>query len=106
MFGVMYPGVLSVLATSAHWEAIDLPLWNESGMRPDPRLIGIQMLQCILLLMFPFHMLLFVADRIPPDVQETISEDAAMSEERAQVEASAVLGYDKIDRIGPTIANG
>ncbi len=68
MFRIVYSWVLSIFTASAHWEAIDLSLWDESSMRSDPGLIGVQMLHCILLFVFPFHMLLFVAHGIPPDV--------------------------------------
>lgn len=102
----MYPLVLSVLATCAHREAIDLSLRYESRMRPDPRLVDVQVLHCVLLFMFPLHVLLLVSNGVPPDVQETVGPDATVNEEGAEVKAAAVLGYDEIYRFSLAIAVG
>lgn len=100
----MYSGVLAILPTGSHRETVDFPLRNECCMRSDPRLVDVEMLHRILLFMLPFHMFLFVSHRIPPDVQQAISPDAAMYEEGAKVETGAVLWDYKIDGVGSTVA--
>ena len=51
-------------------------------------------------------MLLLVANGVPPDVEETIRPNAAMNEEGAKVEPSAILWYDKVNRVGTAVAVG
>lgn len=59
---------ITLLATSREWEAVDLPLLDESHVGPDVRLRSVDVLEGILLLVFPFHVFLFVEYWIPPDV--------------------------------------
>ena len=42
-------------------------------------------------------MLLFVHDRVPPEVHDAVAPDAAAHEEGAEVEAAAVLRHDEVD---------
>ena len=51
-------------------------------------------------------MLLLIADRVPPDIEKTICPDAAVNEEGAEIEASTILRYYKVDRVGLAIAVG
>lgn len=48
-------------------------------------------------------MFLLVADRIPPDVQETIGPGGAMNEEGAKIEAGAILRDDEMYRLRSAI---
>ena len=105
-FPVMDLGIFPILGAGADGEGINLSLWNERRVRPDPWLIDIEVLERILLLVLPFHMFLFVANRVPPDVEETIGPRAASDKERSQVEASTILRDDEIDRFGFPIADG
>ena len=75
-------------------------------MGPDPWLMDVKMFHCVLFLVFPLHMLLLIADGVPPDVEETIRPNATVNEEGAKVEPSAILRYDKIDGIGTAITVG
>ena len=75
-------------------------------MWPYPRLVDVKMLHCILFFVFPLHMLLLVAHRVPPDVEEAIRPNAAVNEEGAEVESSAILGYNKVDRVGTAVTVG
>lgn len=60
--------VLAVVAARAWREAVDLALRDKGKVRAHPRLVGIHVLQRILFLVLPFHVFLFVADRVPPDI--------------------------------------
>ncbi len=51
-------------------------------------------------------MLLLVADRVPPDIEETIRPNAAVYEEGAEVESSTVLRDDQVDRTGKAVTVG
>ena len=51
-------------------------------------------------------MLLLVANRVPPDIEQTICPNAAVNEEGAEVESSTILRYDKVDRVGTAVAVG
>ncbi len=51
-------------------------------------------------------MLLLVADRVPPDVKETICPNAAVNEEGAKIEPPTILRYDDVDRVGKTVTVG
>lgn len=93
----MDAGILAILATRTHGEAVDLPLGDECRVRPYPGLIDVEMLEGVLFLVLPLHVLLLVADRVPPDVEEPIRPGGAVDEERAEVEACAVLRDDEID---------
>ena len=69
-------------------------------MWPYPRLVDVEMLHCVLFFVFPLHMLLLVADGVPPDVEETVCPNAAMNEEGAEIETSTILRYDEVDGVG------
>jgi hypothetical protein len=47
---------------------------------------------------------LFVEDRVPPDVEETVRESGSTHEEGTEIEAGAVLGDDYIDRFRAVVA--
>ena len=51
-------------------------------------------------------MFLLVTDRVPPDVEQTIRPDTTVDEERTEIETSAILRYDKVDRAGTAVAIG
>lgn len=90
----MDPRVVRRFRTSARWETIDLSLRDERRMWSDPRLILVEILQCVLFLVLPFHVFLFVRRGVPPDIQKAVGPGAASEEERAEVETSTVLWYD------------
>ncbi len=50
-------------------------------MLPDPGLRRVELFESVLLLMFPFHVLLLVGHRIPPYVQESIGPGATANKE-------------------------
>lgn len=93
----MDPWVFSVVRARPGWKAVDLSLFDECCMRPDPRLIDVEMLKSVLLLVLPFHMLLFVANRVPPYIEQAISPSASSDEERTQIESTAVLRNNEVD---------
>lgn len=66
---VVYGNVVALIAARAGRKAVDLALVQESDMRSNPGLVLIHIFEGVLLLVFPLHVLLFVADRIPPDIQ-------------------------------------
>ena len=98
-------GIFAVVATGARWEAVDLPLVYECEVCPDPRLVGINVLESVLLLVLPLHVLLLVADRVPPYIQQAICPCRPLDKERSEVEASTVLRYDDVDRLGLAVAD-
>ena len=51
-------------------------------------------------------MFLLVTDRVPPDVEQAIRPDTTVDEERAEIESSAILRYDKVYRAGMAVAVG
>lgn len=56
--------------------------------------------------MFPLHVLLFVEDRVPPDVKETVDKGGATDEETSQIETAAVLGNEEVYGVGFVVAYG
>jgi len=66
---VVYGNVIAPVAARARRKAVDLALVQESDMRSNPGLILVHVFESVLLLVFPLHVLLLVADRIPPDIQ-------------------------------------
>lgn len=64
--------IIALVATGAWWKTVDLALWDECEMRSDPGLIHVHIFECVLLLVFPLHVLLFVADGVPPHVEEAV----------------------------------
>lgn len=97
LFLVVDPGVIAGIATGTLGEAVDPALRDECHVRPDPRLVHVHVFERILLLVLPLHVLLLVANRIPPDVKQAVGPYTASDEERPEVEATAVLGDDQID---------
>jgi hypothetical protein len=86
--------------TRSRWEGVDLSLVGESNMRPQVWLRAVQVLERIcacqsvqqvtttsghvrltLLLVLPFHVLLFVEHRIPPYIEQTLGELGSPYEE-------------------------
>lgn len=61
--------IISVVRACSWREAVDLALFNESHVWPNPWLVGVEEFQCILFFMFPFHMLLLIPYRVPPNVE-------------------------------------
>ena len=66
---VVYGNVVALVAARAGRKAVDLALVQESDMRSNPGLVLVHVFESVLLLVFPLHVLLLVADRIPPDIQ-------------------------------------
>lgn len=95
----------TVLLACVRWERVDLALLNERSVWSDPWLHSVQVLHRILLLMLPLHMLLLIADWVPPDVEKTIGPCTALDEKRAEVEATTILRNDHIDGGRLSIAN-
>lgn len=91
--------VHSVIRAGPVGEAVDLPLREERGVLANPRLSRVELFQSILLLVFPLHMLLFVRNWVPPDIQQSVSPVATSHEERSQVEPRAVLWQNEVDRV-------
>ena len=51
-------------------------------------------------------MLLFIENGVPPDVEEAIGPGGAPEEERAEIEAGAVLWDDEVDGGGFVVPSG
>ena len=99
-------GIVAIFAACTGREAINLSLCNECRIWSYPWLACIQMFEGVLFLVFPFHMLLLVAHRIPPDVEQAICPVASADEEGAEVEAAAVLRDNEINGFGFIITRG
>lgn len=78
-------------------EGVHASLGHEGDVWSDPGLVGVQMFETVLFFVFPFHVFLFVKDRVPPDVEETVGPGAATDHEGAEVKAGAVLGDEHVD---------
>lgn len=102
---VVNTSVVSVLGASARRESVDHALREEGRVFADPWLRFVELLQSVLLLVFPLHMLLLVGDGIPPDIQHAISPIASLYKEGTKIEARAVLGEYQVDRFRLSIAN-
>ena len=102
----MDAAVVSVLGAGAGREAVDLALRDEGRVRADPRLVDVEELQRVLLLVLPLHVLLLVADGVPPYVEKSVGPGGALDEEGAEIEAGAVLGHDEVDGLRFAVANG
>lgn len=87
----------AIRIAGVRWEGVALALLDERSVGPNPRLIVVQVLQRVLLLMLPLHMLLLIANRVPPDIQKTIGPSTTPDEEGAEVESAAVLRDDHVD---------
>ena len=94
---VVDPRVLSIVSAGARGKAVDLPLRDEGRVGPDPRLIGVQIFERVLLLVLPLHVLLLVGNGIPPYVQQTIGPSTAANEEGTKVKAATILRDDEVD---------
>lgn len=62
--------------------------------------------QGILLLVFPFHVLLLIAHGIPPDIQQPLAPLAPADQERSEIEAAAVLWDYQVDALRAVVADG
>jgi len=65
---VMNMSVVSVVRACSFGETVDFALFNEGGAGSDPGLVDVEEFEGVLLFVLPFHVLLFVADWIPPYV--------------------------------------
>ena len=72
LFIVMNVGIVSIVAACAGRKGINFPLWDESCVRPDPGMRGVEELESVLFFVLPFHVFLLVANRVPPDVEESV----------------------------------
>lgn len=106
LFVVVNVRIVALLSASAWWEGVDLALLDERNVRPYPRLVLVHVLQSILLFVLPLHVLLLVADRVPPDVHQPVGPDASPHKERAQVETAAVLRNNHVDRVHLSVTYG
>ena len=86
-----------VFTARALGKAADLTLGDEGSVWAHPRLRGVQVLESVLLLVLPLHMALLVEDRVPPYVKKTVGPGGAPHEERAKIEAGAVLRDEHVD---------
>ena len=98
-------GLLLVRA-GTRGETVDESLRHEARMAPDPGLGLVQLLQGVLFLMRPVHVFLLVHNGVPPHVQELVRPGAPPHEERAEVEARAVLGKDKVHGVDVPVPYG
>jgi hypothetical protein len=98
--------LLAILSAGAGREGVDSSLLNEGDVGADPGLIGVEVLEGVLLLVFPFHVFLLVEDGVPPDVKQAVGEGGAFDEEGAEVEAGAVLRDEEGDGGGVVVAGG
>ena len=105
LFLVVESRIFAILTAGPGGEAVNHPLLNECSVRADPGLVGIQMFQCVLLFVLPFHVLLLVSDGVPPNVQQAVGPSASAQEKGAEVKAAAVLWYDQVDRVNFAISN-
>lgn len=55
-------------------------------------------------LVLPFHVLLLIQHRVPPNIQKLFGPSAASNEEGTQVESRAILSEHKVHGIDITIA--
>lgn len=90
-------GQATVVAASSLWESVDAALGNKCCVGSDPWLVGVDVLESVLLLVLPLHVTLFVEDRVPPDIKQSVGPGATANEEGTKVEAAAVLGNDQVD---------
>lgn len=95
---------VGAVAAGARRERVDAALRDECHARPDPGLVGVEVLEAVLLLVLPFHVLLLVEDRVPPDVEKAVGPGGAADEKGTEVEAGAVLRDDQVDRGGVLVA--
>lgn len=102
---VVEASVVAVLGASALRETVDHALGQEAHVLADPGLCRVELLQSVLLLVFPLHVLLLVGDGVPPHVQQAVRPLTLANEEGAQVEAGAVLRQDEVDRARLAIAD-
>jgi hypothetical protein len=93
VFIVVYPRVIAVFRTSSRRKAVNLPLRDERGMRSDPWLIDIEKFQSVLFLVFPFHVLLLIADRVPPNIEKAIGPSTSPDEKGPEIESGTILRY-------------
>lgn len=75
-------------------------------MLSNPGLGPVQLLESVLFLVLPFHMLLLIQHGVPPNIQKLFSPSAASNEEGTQVESRAILGEHEIHGIDIAIAYG
>jgi hypothetical protein len=104
-FLVMDIRIVALISACTGWEAHDASLLNESHVWANPRLVLVHVLECILLFVLPFHVLLLVTDRVPPDVEQPIGPYAPSNHEGSHVEATAVLGHKHVDRIDLAVSD-
>lgn len=97
--------IVAIAIAGVRREGVCFALFDESGVRPDPWLRSVHELQSILFLVLPFHVLLLVGYRVPPDVEQAVSPWAALDEEGAEVEATAILRHYQVDRLGLSVTN-
>lgn len=71
----------AVRVAGSRWETVDLALMQEAHVLANPRLRLVKLIQRILLLVLPLHMLLLVCNRVPPHVEESVGPVATSHEE-------------------------
>jgi hypothetical protein len=96
--------LLTILCTRPRREGVDLPLLDESDVRSNPGLVGVDVFQRVLFLVLPFHVFLLVEHGVPPDIEQAVDERGVLDEEGAQVEARTVLWDDEVDGVGVVVA--
>lgn len=97
--------ISALFGASACRETVDHALREEGRALADPGLRNVKLLQSILFFVFPLHVLLFICNRIPPNVKQMVRPSAAAHEEGTQVESGAVLGQHEVDRVRVAISD-
>lgn len=103
---VMNVLVVAFVTAGTGRKTVDHALRHKGEMRARPGLIGVNVLESVLFFVLPLHVLLFVADGIPPDVHQAVGPGGAADEEGAEIETAAILWNQDVDRGSFTIANG
>lgn len=105
LFVVMDLWVVTLLTTRTRWKAVHFALVDEGQIRTHPRLVTIHVLERVLLHVLPLHVHLFISDRVPPDIEQSVYILASTYEKGSQTETATVLGYDEFDGFRVTVTN-
>jgi hypothetical protein len=98
-------GIVALFSACAGREAHDLSLLDECNVWANPGLVLIHVLECILFFVLPFHVLLLVADRVPPNVEQPVGPYTPSNHKGSHVEATAILGDKHVDRIDLAVSD-
>lgn len=96
MFLLVMNTQVRTIAACPRRKGVYASLRHERGAGSDPGLVCIEVFETVLFLVFPLHVLLFVEDGVPPDIEQTICPVGAAHKEGAKIEAAAVLREDEV----------